>query len=71
MRLTHPLMPYITEAILQRAKTPAGPEGETIMLHYYPVPSTQHPAPSTQHPASTISMKKRRQLSPGRKPVNQ
>ena len=36
LRLSHPLMPFITEEIWQRIKGFAGAEGETIMLAAYP-----------------------------------
>lgn len=36
LRLSHPLMPFITEEIWQRIKGYAGAEGETIMLAPYP-----------------------------------
>ncbi len=36
LRLTHPLMPYITEEIWQRVAPLAGVEDETIMLRTYP-----------------------------------
>ncbi|WP_299205179.1 valine--tRNA ligase [uncultured Amphritea sp.] len=37
LRLTHPIMPYITEEIWQSIKGLAGVEGDTIMLQPYPV----------------------------------
>jgi valyl-tRNA synthetase len=43
LRLTHPIMPYITEEIWQSIKGVAGVEGDTIMLQPYPVASeTKH-----------------------------
>ena len=36
LRLTHPIMPFITEEIWQRVKSPAGVEGETIMRAPWP-----------------------------------
>ena len=36
LRLLHPIMPFITEEIWQQIKTPAGTQGETIMLQPYP-----------------------------------
>jgi valyl-tRNA synthetase len=38
LRMTHPLMPFITEEIWQQVKTLAGAKGETIMLQPYPIP---------------------------------
>ncbi|MBO9483375.1 valine--tRNA ligase [Salinisphaera sp. G21_0] len=37
MRLAHPFMPYITEAIWQNIKHSAGVAGDTLMLQSYPV----------------------------------
>nr|MDJ0807726.1 class I tRNA ligase family protein [Gammaproteobacteria bacterium] len=37
LRLTHPIMPFITEEIWQRVKPLAGVEGETIMTQPFPV----------------------------------
>ena len=36
LRLLHPLMPFITEALWRRAAPTAGVDGETIMLQPYP-----------------------------------
>ena len=36
MRLTHPIMPFITEEIWQSIKTLAGVSGDSIMLQSYP-----------------------------------
>ncbi len=41
LRLSHPIMPYITEEIWQRVKGLVGAEGDTIMLQPYPVANTQ------------------------------
>ncbi|WP_068858221.1 valine--tRNA ligase [Perlucidibaca aquatica] len=38
LRLTHPLMPFITEEIWQRVKPLAGVEGEFLMLARFPEP---------------------------------
>ena len=38
--LLHPMMPYITEAIWQQVKTPAGVDGETILQRAYPEADT-------------------------------
>jgi valyl-tRNA synthetase len=38
LRLTHPLMPFITEEIWQRVKPLAGVEGEFLMLALFPEP---------------------------------
>ncbi|MCP4597518.1 valine--tRNA ligase [Neptuniibacter sp.] len=37
LRLSHPIMPYITEEIWQQVKGLAGVEGDTIMTQAYPV----------------------------------
>ena len=37
LRLTHPVMPYITEEIWQRIGPLAGKQGQTIMVESYPV----------------------------------
>ena len=38
LRLAHPLIPFITEAVWQRIAKAAGRDGETIMHQPYPVP---------------------------------
>jgi valyl-tRNA synthetase len=38
LRTLHPIMPFITEEIWQRVKTPLEIEGESIMLQPFPVP---------------------------------
>ncbi len=40
LRITHPIMPYITEEIWQRVAPLAGISKETIMLQAYPQPDT-------------------------------
>jgi len=42
LRLTHPLMPFITEEIWQQIKALAGAEGDTIMLQPYPQADDSH-----------------------------
>ncbi|MFT5705888.1 MAG: valyl-tRNA synthetase, partial [Oceanospirillaceae bacterium] len=37
MRLTHPIMPYLTEEIWQSIKTLAGVKGDSIMLQTFPI----------------------------------
>ncbi len=41
LRLAHPLMPFITEAIWQRVAPIAGREGATIMRQAYPAPDAR------------------------------
>ena len=41
LRLTHPLMPFITEAIWRRVAPIAGASGETIMRQPYPAPAAE------------------------------
>ena len=47
LRLAHPLMPFITEAIWQRISPIAGRQGKTIMLEPYPVPDAARIDPSS------------------------
>jgi valyl-tRNA synthetase len=51
LRLTHPVMPYITEEIWQRVAPLAGEEGETIMKRPYP-----NPDPECLDPASEAAI---------------
>ena len=37
LRTLHPIMPFITEEIWQRVKTPLEIEGESIMLQRFPM----------------------------------
>ncbi|OPX55180.1 valyl-tRNA synthetase [Oceanospirillum multiglobuliferum] len=41
LRLSHPLMPFITEEIWQQVKGLAGKSGDTIMLQHYPEPQVE------------------------------
>ena len=47
LRLAHPLMPFITEAIWQRIAPIAGRDGKTVMLEPYPVPDPARIDPSS------------------------
>ena len=40
LRITHPIMPFITEEIWQTVKIPAGISGDSIMLQPYPTADT-------------------------------
>jgi valyl-tRNA synthetase len=42
LRVTHPLMPYITEAVWQQVAPLAGCSGDTIMRQPYPTPDPRH-----------------------------
>jgi len=41
LRLAHPIMPFITEAIWQRVRAPTGRSGETVMLEPFPSPQPE------------------------------
>ncbi|RKZ35363.1 MAG: valine--tRNA ligase, partial [Gammaproteobacteria bacterium] len=45
MRITHPLMPFITETIWQRVAPLAGAAGDTIMRQPYPEPNSEREDP--------------------------
>ena len=46
LRLLHPIMPFITEAIWQKVAPLAGVRGDSIMLQSYPRPNAQDIAPA-------------------------
>jgi valyl-tRNA synthetase len=48
LRLTHPIMPFITEAIWQRLKPLAGKAGASIMLEKYPTPDASRIDPAAE-----------------------
>ncbi len=48
LRLTHPIMPYMTEEIWQRVAALAGRTGETIMLQAYPEPDAEGHDPASE-----------------------
>ncbi len=48
LRLTHPLMPFITEEIWQRIAPLAGVTGDTIMLQPFPLPDATHLDPAAE-----------------------
>ncbi|MDE2305159.1 MAG: valine--tRNA ligase [Gammaproteobacteria bacterium] len=48
LRALHPLAPFITEEIWQRARECAGAGGETIMLARYPLPGDLLPDPEAE-----------------------
>jgi valyl-tRNA synthetase len=48
LRLTHPIMPFITEAIWQRLKPLAGKAGASIMLEKYPTPDSARIDPAAE-----------------------
>ncbi len=43
LRLLHPMMPFITEEIWQRVKTPLGLPGESIMVQAFPQAESENP----------------------------
>ncbi|MFU8895834.1 MAG: valine--tRNA ligase [Gammaproteobacteria bacterium] len=48
LRLLHPLMPFITEALWRRAAPIAGVNGETVMLQAYPDPDAYPQDPQAE-----------------------
>ncbi|HEX6590865.1 MAG TPA: valine--tRNA ligase [Moraxellaceae bacterium] len=54
LRLTHPIMPFITEAIWQRVKPLAGKGGASLMAEKYPTPDPSRIDPSAENDVEWI-----------------
>ncbi len=54
LRLTHPIMPFITEAIWQRVKPLAGKAGPSLMMEKYPTPDSARIDPQAESDVAWI-----------------